>query len=141
MGIGEILQPTHLLFILVVALIFLGPKRLPEAGRALGRGIRDFRMAMGGEDQNQASIPTDAMTAPPPSFATPDAAPHVSPTAGAMEPPPAGATEPPPPPPPASGPPPPATESAAAVPPQPAFSEAADTPEAAESAEPARPFV
>ena len=44
--IGDILQPTHLLFILVVALLVLGPKRLPEAGRALGRGIRDFRAAI-----------------------------------------------------------------------------------------------
>ncbi|MBV8946001.1 MAG: twin-arginine translocase TatA/TatE family subunit, partial [Solirubrobacterales bacterium] len=35
--IGDILQPTHLLFVLVVALLVLGPKRLPEAGRALGR--------------------------------------------------------------------------------------------------------
>ena len=45
---GDILQPTHLIFILLVALIFLGPKRLPEAGRALGKGIRDFRGALSG---------------------------------------------------------------------------------------------
>ncbi len=30
-----ILQPTHLIILLVVALLFLGPKRLPEAGRAI----------------------------------------------------------------------------------------------------------
>jgi sec-independent protein translocase protein TatA len=41
--IGDILQPSHLLFVLVVALLVLGPKRLPEAARALGKGIRDFR--------------------------------------------------------------------------------------------------
>lgn len=45
---GDIIQPTHLLFILVVALIVLGPKRLPEVGRSLGRGLRDFRSAMSG---------------------------------------------------------------------------------------------
>jgi sec-independent protein translocase protein TatA len=50
--IGDILQPTHLLFVLVVALLVLGPKRLPEVGRSLGRGIRDFRNAMSGEDQD-----------------------------------------------------------------------------------------
>lgn len=44
--IGDIIQPTHLIFILVVALLVLGPKRLPEVGRSLGRGIRDFRDAM-----------------------------------------------------------------------------------------------
>ncbi len=48
---GDILQPTHLIFILLVALIFLGPKRLPEAGRALGKGIRDFRGAVSGLDE------------------------------------------------------------------------------------------
>jgi sec-independent protein translocase protein TatA len=48
--IGDILQPTHLLFVLVVALIVLGPKRLPEVGRSLGKGLRDFRTAMNGEE-------------------------------------------------------------------------------------------
>src|SRR5437763_8741734 len=51
--IGDILQPTHLLFILVVALIVLGPKRLPEVGRSLGRGLRDFRSAISGQDEEQ----------------------------------------------------------------------------------------
>lgn len=46
----DLLQPTHLLFVLVVALLVLGPKRLPEVGRSLGRGIRDFRLAMSGEE-------------------------------------------------------------------------------------------
>jgi sec-independent protein translocase protein TatA len=39
----DILQPTHLLIVLVVALVVLGPKRLPDAGRALGQGLREFR--------------------------------------------------------------------------------------------------
>jgi sec-independent protein translocase protein TatA len=47
--VGDILQPTHLLFVLVVALLVLGPKRLPEVGRTLGKGIRDFRSAINGE--------------------------------------------------------------------------------------------
>jgi sec-independent protein translocase protein TatA len=51
--IGDIFQPTHLLFVLVIALLVLGPKRLPEVGRSLGRGIRDFRQAMSGEDHDQ----------------------------------------------------------------------------------------
>jgi TatA/E family protein of Tat protein translocase len=36
-------SPVHLLFIAVVALIVLGPKRLPQLARALGQGIREFR--------------------------------------------------------------------------------------------------
>jgi sec-independent protein translocase protein TatA len=41
--IESILGPTHLLLIPVVALIVLGPKRLPEAGRGLGSPIRGFK--------------------------------------------------------------------------------------------------
>jgi sec-independent protein translocase protein TatA len=48
---GDIIQPTHLIFVLLVALLVLGPKRLPEVGRSLGKGIRDFRGAMSGIEQ------------------------------------------------------------------------------------------
>lgn len=154
MGIGEILQPTHLLFILVVALIFLGPKRLPEAGRALGRGIRDFRMAIGGEDQNQGAIPTDTMTAPAPPISAAPVSPAPEPleaqpsmTAAPFSPAAEPAEAPPPPPP--SGPPPPSASSPAQAEsavsasrvgvPEPA--DPVETADAAESAEPARPFV
>jgi sec-independent protein translocase protein TatA len=44
-----LLQPTHLLILLAVALIFLGPKRLPDAGRALGQGLREFKQSIGHE--------------------------------------------------------------------------------------------
>jgi len=47
--IGEILQPSHLIFILIVALLFLGPKRLPSAGRALGQSLREFKGSLMGE--------------------------------------------------------------------------------------------
>jgi sec-independent protein translocase protein TatA len=71
--IGDILQPTHLLFILVVALLVLGPKRLPEVGRSLGRGLRDVRNALSGEDHDE--VPTDVgpLTAPPPAPPAPAA--------------------------------------------------------------------
>jgi len=37
---------TELLVVLVIALIVLGPKRLPEMARNLGRGLREFRQAI-----------------------------------------------------------------------------------------------
>lgn len=44
-------SPVHLLFIAAVALVVLGPKRLPELARAVGKGVREFRAAIeAGED-------------------------------------------------------------------------------------------
>ena len=64
--IGDILQPTHLLFILVIALLVLGPKRLPEVGRALGRGLRDFKNALNTDDlHEQMMAPTSTQTMTP----------------------------------------------------------------------------
>jgi sec-independent protein translocase protein TatA len=45
-------SPVHLLFIGAVALIVLGPKRLPELARALGKGMREFREALGSESSH-----------------------------------------------------------------------------------------
>ncbi len=39
-------QPSHLLIILVIALFVFGPKKLPELGQGLGKGIRSFRDSM-----------------------------------------------------------------------------------------------
>lgn len=54
--VGDIFQPTHLLFVLVVALLVLGPKRLPEVGRQLGSGLRDFRAAINGEHKDPEEV-------------------------------------------------------------------------------------
>jgi len=63
---GDIIQPTHLLFILVVALVVLGPKRLPEVGRSLGKGIRDFRSAMSGIQDEAHGIFSEPPAPPQP---------------------------------------------------------------------------
>lgn len=42
--------PFELAIVLVIALIVFGPKRLPELGRSLGKGIREFRGSLSGED-------------------------------------------------------------------------------------------
>ncbi len=41
-----ILQPMHLLVILVVGVLVFGPKKLPELGKGLGDGIRGFKDAL-----------------------------------------------------------------------------------------------
>jgi sec-independent protein translocase protein TatA len=60
-----IVNPLHLIFIAVIALIVLGPKRLPELARSLGKGIREFRDSMseavGGEEHaNPPAVPGQA---------------------------------------------------------------------------------
>jgi sec-independent protein translocase protein TatA len=54
----SILQPTHLIIVLIVALLVLGPKRLPEAGRALGQGLKEFKSSINGahDDDPQDEI-------------------------------------------------------------------------------------
>ena len=44
-GIG----PLELVVVAVIALIVLGPKKLPDAGRSLGRGMREFKDSLSGE--------------------------------------------------------------------------------------------
>lgn len=51
------LQPTHLIILLVIALIVLGPKRLPDAGRALGQSLREFKASIAGESPDQSPLP------------------------------------------------------------------------------------
>jgi sec-independent protein translocase protein TatA len=47
MGIG----PMELIVVLVVALVIFGPKRLPDLGRSLGGGMREFKNSVTGSDQ------------------------------------------------------------------------------------------
>jgi sec-independent protein translocase protein TatA len=52
----SIIQPTHLIIVLIVAFLVLGPKRLPEAGRAVGQGLKEFRSSVSGtHDDDGAS--------------------------------------------------------------------------------------
>jgi TatA/E family protein of Tat protein translocase len=80
-------NPVHLLFIAAVALVVLGPKRLPELARSLGKGIREFRAAMSDGSVTGAShtpspanvpvAPEDAVVVAPSPEAAP--APQVDP--------------------------------------------------------------
>jgi sec-independent protein translocase protein TatA len=57
-----LLQPTHLIILLAVALIFLGPKRLPEAARALGQGLREFKASVSHEALPEGAATTHEET-------------------------------------------------------------------------------
>lgn len=50
------LQPIHIALLVIVAVLVFGPKKLPEFGRGLGKGIREFRHASGGGDGKDANL-------------------------------------------------------------------------------------
>jgi sec-independent protein translocase protein TatA len=45
--------PMELILVLVVALLVLGPKKLPEVGRSVGKGLREFKSSISGDDDNE----------------------------------------------------------------------------------------
>jgi len=59
----------ELLILLLVILLVFGPKRLPEMGRQLGKGMREFKDSVTGkdddEDRTELPIGTQDTTAPP----------------------------------------------------------------------------
>jgi sec-independent protein translocase protein TatA len=67
-----LVQPMHLLLILIITLLVFGPGKLPEIGKGLGEAIRDFRRALNGSGTS-ASPPPRVETSP-----TRDAAPDGS---------------------------------------------------------------
>ena len=57
---------TGLIVILVVALLIFGPKRLPEIGRSLGRGMREFKDSVTGSHEKAELPPRSGDESPPP---------------------------------------------------------------------------
>ncbi len=57
--------PMELIVILVVALIILGPKKLPEAARSVGRGMREFKESIAGPDDDDYDEPEELPAAKP----------------------------------------------------------------------------
>jgi len=45
--------PLEIVVVLIIALVVFGPKRLPELGRSLGKGIREFRGSLGGDHDDE----------------------------------------------------------------------------------------
>jgi sec-independent protein translocase protein TatA len=45
--------PLEIGIVLIIALVVFGPKRLPELGKSLGRGIQEFKGTIGGESKDE----------------------------------------------------------------------------------------
>jgi sec-independent protein translocase protein TatA len=50
--------PMELVIVLVIALLILGPKRLPEAGKAIGKGMRGFKDSLSGHTADHEDEPS-----------------------------------------------------------------------------------
>ncbi|HTA13336.1 MAG TPA: twin-arginine translocase TatA/TatE family subunit [Solirubrobacteraceae bacterium] len=65
-------NPLHIAFLVVILLLVFGAKRLPEIGRSLGGGLREFKQSINGEshshNQQQPTLPA---AAPQPPVQTP----------------------------------------------------------------------
>jgi sec-independent protein translocase protein TatA len=57
--------PTEIILLLLVALLLFGAKRLPEIGRSLGSGMREFKDSVSGRGETRSELPlgTDDTTA------------------------------------------------------------------------------
>jgi sec-independent protein translocase protein TatA len=48
--VNGLLSPVHIAIVLVVVIMLFGTKRLPELGRSLGSGLRDFKASLDGHE-------------------------------------------------------------------------------------------
>ncbi|HZB88181.1 MAG TPA: twin-arginine translocase TatA/TatE family subunit [Terracidiphilus sp.] len=63
---GDLLQPTHLIVLAVVAFLLFGARRLPELGKGLGEGLKGFKEGLKG-----VTDPAPTTAPPPPPNSTP----------------------------------------------------------------------
>src|SRR6478672_6017466 len=50
-------SPIQLIIVMIIALVVLGPKRLPEMGKSLGKGIREFKPSVSGDEHPPLPAP------------------------------------------------------------------------------------
>ena len=55
--------PLEIVIVLIIALIVFGPKRLPELGKSMGKGIREFKGSLSLEDKDE--LPAEISARPP----------------------------------------------------------------------------
>jgi sec-independent protein translocase protein TatA len=74
-------NPIHIAFLVVILLLVFGAKRLPEMGRSLGGGMREFKEGLSGEEKQ----PTITAAAAQPQQAVPPAAQAAAPAPAPVE--------------------------------------------------------
>jgi sec-independent protein translocase protein TatA len=57
--------PLEIIIVLVIVLVVFGPKRLPDLGRSLGKGMREFKDSVTGKDKDELPDVQHAAPSPP----------------------------------------------------------------------------
>lgn len=70
MGLGN-LSGSEILILAVIVLLVFGANRLPEAGRAVGKGLREFKRALSDAESSINQLPADRSSEEPPRDAKP----------------------------------------------------------------------
>jgi sec-independent protein translocase protein TatA len=88
-------NPLHIAFLVVILLLVFGAKRLPEIGRSLGSGMREFKQSVTGENSSQQTAlpPGEQQQPPPAATAQPAGQPTAQPVAQPVATPPAPPVE------------------------------------------------
>jgi sec-independent protein translocase protein TatA len=83
-------NPLHIAFLVVILLLVFGARRLPEIGRSLGSGMREFKDSITGDSKQptltQAAQQPEAAPAPPAAAQAPPAAAQAPPAQSPVEP-------------------------------------------------------
>ena len=58
-------SPWHLVLLVLALVFFFGAKRLPEIGRSLGQGMREFKQSVTGTDSDESDAPATQAALPP----------------------------------------------------------------------------
>jgi sec-independent protein translocase protein TatA len=72
--------PLEIIIVLIIVLVIFGPKRLPDLGRSLGRGMREFKDSVTGKDKEREQLDSVNTTAEPPEPREPPATTASTPT-------------------------------------------------------------
>jgi sec-independent protein translocase protein TatA len=79
-------NPLHIAFLVVILLLLFGAKRLPEIGRSLGSGMREFKQSVTGQNEAQPTLGAGQQQAAAPPAAPPAASEPAQPAAPAPAP-------------------------------------------------------